>query len=33
MGVTKLFSFMEKRMNKVDFTNGSQKLANVGEYI
>jgi His/Glu/Gln/Arg/opine family amino acid ABC transporter permease subunit len=33
MGVTKIFSFMEKRMNKVDFTNGSQKLANVGEYI
>jgi His/Glu/Gln/Arg/opine family amino acid ABC transporter permease subunit len=33
IGVTKLFSFMEKRMNKVDFTNGSQKLANVGEYI
>jgi His/Glu/Gln/Arg/opine family amino acid ABC transporter permease subunit len=33
MGVTKLFSYMEKRMNKSDFTNGSQKLANVGEYI
>jgi His/Glu/Gln/Arg/opine family amino acid ABC transporter permease subunit len=33
MGVTKIFSFMEKRMNKVDFTNGSQKLANVGEHI
>jgi len=33
MGVTKLFSFMEKRMNKSDFTNGSQKLADVGEYI
>ena len=33
MGVTKLFSFMEKRMNKTDFTNGSQKLADVGEYI
>jgi His/Glu/Gln/Arg/opine family amino acid ABC transporter permease subunit len=33
MGVTKIFSFMEKRMNKVDFTNGSQKLANVSEHI
>ena len=33
MGVTKLFSFMEKRMNRIGFTNDSQKLANVGEYI
>ena len=33
MGVTKLFSFIEKKMNRIGFTNGSQKVANVGEYI
>ena len=33
MGVTKLFSLMEKKMSKIDFTNGSQKMASVGEYI
>lgn len=33
MGVTKLFSLMEKEMSKIDFTNGSQKMASVGEYI
>ena len=33
MGVTKLFSFIEKKMNRIGFTNDSQKLANVGEYI
>ena len=33
MGVTKLFSFIEKKMNRIGFTNDSQKVANVGEYI
>jgi hypothetical protein len=33
MGVTKLFSFVEKKMNRIGFTNGGQKTANVGEYI
>ena len=33
MGVTKLFTFIEKRMSRIGFTNSSQKLTNVGEYI
>jgi His/Glu/Gln/Arg/opine family amino acid ABC transporter permease subunit len=33
IGVTKLFSYIEKRMSRIGFTNGSQKVANVGEYI
>lgn len=33
IGVTKLFSFIEKKMNRIGFTNDSQKLAGVGEYI
>ncbi len=33
MGVTKLFTLIEKKMNRIGFTSGSQKLANVGEYI
>jgi len=33
MGVTKLFSLMEKRMNRIGFTNSGQKMTSVGEYI
>ena len=33
IGVTKLFSLLEKKMNKRDFTNSSSKSTTVSEYI